>query len=286
MRGPAVASTVVIDNVEIEYNDMGSGPPLVFVHGLYVTGALWDDVAARLSGAHRCIVPTWPFGAQRKPVGPGVDVGVEAAGRRILKLLEVLDLSNVTLVANDTGGGIVLAALGNNLHDFDRVARLVFTNCDSFEHFPPSGFAPFVRLCRFSPKLGAGVLRLLATKRGMDQFASMVTRHGIDKARRSEIFGGFASSAEVRQESVRLTVDLNPRYTLAATTAINAWEKPVLLAWGNSDKLFPISHAQRLADAFPRAVLHTIDDSSTYVMLDQPDETASAISEFIKSVTE
>ena len=84
---------------------------------------------------------------------------------------------------------------------------------------------------------------------------------------------------------MRLTADLNPRYTLAATTAINAWEKPVLLAWGNSDKLFPISHAQRLADAFPHAVLHTIDDSSTYVMLDQPDETASAISEFIKSTT-
>lgn len=71
-----MADTVVIDNVEIEYNDMGSGPPLVFVHGVYVTGALWDDVAARLSGAHRCIVPTWPFGAQRKPVGPGVDLSL------------------------------------------------------------------------------------------------------------------------------------------------------------------------------------------------------------------
>jgi pimeloyl-ACP methyl ester carboxylesterase len=227
-------------------------------------------------------VPTWPFGAQRKPVGAGVDIGVEAAGRRILKLLEVLDLSNVTLVANDTGGGIVLAALGNNLHDFDRVARLVFTNCDSFEHFPPSGFAPLARLCRFNTTLGAGVLRLLATKPGLDQFASKVTRHGIDKARRNEIFGGFASSAEVRREAVRLTADLNPRYTLAATTAINAWEKPVLLAWGNSDELFPISHAERLADAFPHAVLHAIDDSSTYVMLDHPDETASAIAEFIK----
>jgi len=277
-----VADTVVVDNVEIEYDDTGSGPPLVFVHGVYVTGELWADVTARLSGAHRCIVPTWPFGAQRKPVGAGVDIGVEAAGRRILKLLEVLDLSNVTLVANDTGGGIVLAALGNNRPDFDGVARLGFPNCASFEHFRPSGFAPLARLCRFNTTLGAGVLRLLATKPGLDQFASKVTRHGIDKARRNEIFGGFASSAEVRREAVRLTADLNPRYTLAATTAINAWEKPVLLAWGNSDELFPISHAERLADAFPHAVLHAIDDSSTYVMLDHPDETASAIAEFIK----
>ena len=280
-----MSNTVVVDNVEIEYDDMGSGPPLVFVHGVYVTGALWGDVAARLSRSYRCIVPTWPFGAQRKAVGAGVDIGVEAAGRRILKLLEVLDLSDVTLVANDTGGGIVLAALGNNLDDFDRVARLVFTNCDSFEHFPPSGFAPLARLCRFNTTLGAGVLRLLATKPGLDMFASKVTRHGIDKARRNEIFGGFASSAEVRREAVALTADLDPRYTLAATPAINAWEKPVLLAWGNADELFPISHAERLADAFPHAVLHAIDDGSTYVMLDQPDETASAIAEFIKRTT-
>ena len=280
-----MSNTVVVDNVEIEYDDMGSGPPLVFVHGVYVTGALWGDVAARLSRSYRCIVPTWPFGAQRKAVGAGVDIGVEAAGRRILKLLEVLDLSDVTLVANDTGGGIVLAALGNNLDDFDRVARLVFTNCDSFEHFPPSGFAPLARLCRFNTTLGAGVLRLLATKPGLDMFASKVTRHGIDKARRNEIFGGFASSAEVRREAVGLTADLDPRYTLAATPAINAWEKPVLLAWGNADELFPISHAERLADAFPHAVLHAIDDGSTYVMLDQPDETASAIAEFIKRTT-
>lgn len=278
-----MANTVVVDDVEIEYNGLGSGPPLVFVHGIFVTGALWDDVATRLSGAYRCIMPTWPFGGQRKPVGPSADIGVEAAGRRILKLLEVLDLSDVTLVVNDTGGGIVLAALGSNPQGFDRVTRLVLTNCDSFEHFPPSGFAPIVRLFRLSTKLGAGILRLAATKKGMDQFASQVTRHGIDKARRSEIFGGFPSSAEVRREAVRLTADLHPRYTLAATTAINAWEKPVLVAWGNSDKLFPVSHAERLADAFPNAVLHIIDDGSTYVMLDQPDETVSAITEFIEN---
>ncbi|EUA65928.1 alpha/beta hydrolase fold domain protein [Mycobacterium xenopi 4042] len=61
-----------------------------------------DDVTHRLSDRYRCIAPTWPFGAQRKPVGPNVDLGVEAAGRRILGLLEALDLSDVTLVANDT----------------------------------------------------------------------------------------------------------------------------------------------------------------------------------------
>jgi pimeloyl-ACP methyl ester carboxylesterase len=45
----------------------------------------------------------------------------------------------------------------------------------------------------------------------------------------------------------------------------------------------PISHARRLADAFPHATLQPIPDSSTYVMLDQPDETAGAIAKFLNN---
>ena len=166
------ASRVVVDQAAIECVDVGSGPALVFVHGAYVTGAVWDRVADRLSAGHRCIVPTWPFGAQREPVGAGVDLTVAASGRRIVHLLEALDLSDVTLIANDTGGGIVLAALGDSTLDWGRVSRLVFTNCDSFEHFPPASFAPIVRLCRLSAKAGAAALRLLATGAGRRFFAS------------------------------------------------------------------------------------------------------------------
>ncbi|BCO34274.1 alpha/beta hydrolase [Mycobacterium heckeshornense] len=279
-----MAETVVVEGAEIEYNDTGSGPPLVFVHGVYVTGALWDDVTRRLSDRYRCIAPTWPFGAQRTPVGPHADLGVRAAGWRISGLLEALDLSDVTLVANDTGGGIVQAALGDGGLDFGRVARLVFTNCDSFEHFPPSGFAPLVRLCRLSATLGMVVLRLLATGPGLARFASTVTRRGIDRARWPALFGGFANSAAVRREAVRLTADLDPSYTLAATAAMKAWDKPVLILWGDSDRLFPMTHARRLAETFPHAQLRTINNSSTYVMLDEPNETASAISEFVAGV--
>lgn len=278
-----MANSVTIENVEIEYTDTGTGPAIVFVHGVYVTGALWQDVAERLSSDHRCIVPTWPFGAHRNPVDPGIDIGVAAAGRRIAKFLGALDLSDVTLVGNDTGGGIVQAALGNEMLDFGRVGRLVFTNCDSFENFPPSGFAPLVKMCKLNAALGATLLRLLASGPGLNMFAKSVTRHGIDASRHPAIFGGFASSAKVRRDAVRLTADLNPQHTLAATAAIESFDKPVLIAWGDADKLFPMADAQRLVEAFPHATLRTITDSSTYVMLDQPDELAEAIRSFVKS---
>lgn len=274
-------STVKVDGAAIEYTESGTGSPVVFVHGAYVTGAVWDDVAHRLSDKHRCLVPTWPFGAQRRPLTDPVDLSVAASGRRILGLLEALDLSDVTLVANDTGGGIVLAALGNPSQDWSRVARLVFTNCDSYEHFPPRSFAPIVRMCRLNRFVGRALMRLLTTPPGLAVFINAVTRDGIDTEQRAAIFGGFLSSAAVRRQAVRFTADLQPRHTMAAAGAIEVWTKPVLLAWGDTDDMFPLSHAQRLADAFPDAKLERIAGASTYVMLDRPVQTAVVVRQFL-----
>jgi pimeloyl-ACP methyl ester carboxylesterase len=122
---------------------------------------------------------------------------------------------------------------------------------------------------------------LLTTPLGRAMFANAVTRNGIDRHRQAPIFGGFLPSAEVRREAVRFSADLRPRYTMAAATAIEAWRRPVLVAWGSRDRMFPMTHAHRLFEAFPEAKLRTIEDSSTYVMLDQPDQTARAIHKFM-----
>lgn len=277
-----MTTTVTVDDADIDYIDVGSGAPIVFVHGAYVTGALWEDLIVRLSLSHRCIAPTWPFGAQRGPVGDDVDLGVVAAGRRIIGLLEALDLRDVTLVANDSGGGITLSALGILGLDWSRVSRLVFTNCDSYEHFPPKQFAPLVKLCRAIPPVGGAVLRLLATGPGLAVFKRAVTKKGIDQTRDTAIFGGFLTSPEVRREATRFTAALHPRHTAAAATAIAKWTKPVLIAWGTDDDLFPVEHARRLAEDFSDATLRLIDGSSTYVMLDRPEQTAQAIRTFVE----
>ncbi len=197
-------------------------------------------------------------------------------------LLERLDLHDVALVANDTGGGIVLAAVANAMPGWDRVSRLVFTNCDSFEHFPPHAFAPLVRLCAMSQTVGTLVLKGLTTGPGLKGFATAVTRDGIGQARRPAIFGGFLTSAAVRRDAARSTADLNSRHTLAAVDTLRKWDKPVLMVWGTDDKMFPLSHAQRLAQAFPSAEVRPVEGSSTYVMLDRPEETAEVIGHFLE----
>ncbi|EUA66100.1 alpha/beta hydrolase fold domain protein [Mycobacterium xenopi 4042] len=78
-----------------------------------------DDVTHRLSDRYRCIAPTWPFGAQRNRSAERRP-GCRGGGRRILGLLEALDLSDVTLVANDTRRNRASRA-GDDSLDFARV---------------------------------------------------------------------------------------------------------------------------------------------------------------------
>jgi pimeloyl-ACP methyl ester carboxylesterase len=267
---------VRVDGLDIEYVDTGTGPTVLFVHGVYVTGAVWNDVVTELGDDFRHVVPTWPLGAHSTP-SDGADLGAEAAARRIVHFMEALDLTDVTVVANDTGGGLVLASLGDPSLDTSRIGRMVLTNCDSYEHFPPGSFAQIVKLCRFSPALGGGVVRLLATGPGQAFFLKAVSKHPPTPNRQREIFGAFASSGAARRDAVTVTASLDPALTLRATPAIEAFDRPVTLAWGTEDELFPLDHALRLRDAFPRATLIEIPDCSAFVMLDAPQKLAEAI---------
>lgn len=268
--------TVRVDGAEIEYTGTGRGPSVLFVHGVYVTGAVWNDVVAELGEGFRCITPTWPLGAHRTPTD-GADLGAEAAARRIVHFMESLDLTDVTVVANDTGGGLVLASLGDPGLETSRIARLVLTNCDSYEHFPPGSFAQIVKLCRFSTALGGAVVRMLASGPGQAFFLKAVCKHPPALERQREIFGGFATSAAARRDAVTVTASLDPALTLRAAPAIEAFDRPVTLAWGTEDQLFPLGHARRLRDAFPHAALIEIPDCSAFVMIDAPRRLAAAI---------
>ena len=163
---------VEVDDVRIRYRSVGSGPVVVFVHGVWVGGALWDDVVRLLPG-HRCVVPTWPLGAHRDP-SPDADLSALATARRIPQLLETLELDDVTLVGNDTGGGLILGALGTGHPGLDRIGRIVLTNWDSYEHFPPKGFDKLVAMSRAVPPLGRLLLRTFATRVGRRYFLKSV----------------------------------------------------------------------------------------------------------------
>src|SRR5262249_51461606 len=150
---------------------------------------------------------------------------------RIAHFVEQLELDDVTIVANDTGGGLVLTMLGDQTLDLSRIGRLVLTNCDSYEHFPPGSFRHIVNICRVSAGIGGVILAGLAGKRGQRVFLKAVCKKPLSAQRQADVFGAFATSKATRKEGVKTTATLDPQLTLAASQAIEEFDNPVLLAW-------------------------------------------------------
>ena len=106
----------------IRYRDVGTGPVLFFVHGILVNGTLWRHVVANLAGRFRCIVPDLPLGGHSIPMEPGADMSPPGVARMVADLMRELDLRDVTLVGNDTGGAICQLVISNHP---ERIGRLV-----------------------------------------------------------------------------------------------------------------------------------------------------------------
>ena len=118
----------------IRYRDEGQGKPVVFVHGYLVDGRLWDGVVDSLSDRCRCLAPDWPIGSQPMAMKPDADLSPYGIAATIASFLEALDLEDVTIVGNDSGGAMSQVLVTRHP---ERIGRLVLTNCDTHENFPP-----------------------------------------------------------------------------------------------------------------------------------------------------
>src|SRR3954449_10730057 len=145
---------VALPQGTINYRESGEGPPIVFAHGLLVDGRLWRKVTPLLEG-FRCIVPDLPLGSHATPMNADADLSPPGLARIIAEFLEALELEDVVLVANDTGGAISQITAANHP---ERIGRLVLTNCDAFENFLPPAFRPMQWAARVPPVL-TGVMQ-------------------------------------------------------------------------------------------------------------------------------
>jgi pimeloyl-ACP methyl ester carboxylesterase len=269
-------STVELDQGPIRYRELGSGEPIVFVHGFLVDGRLWDGVAERLADRYRCILPDWPMGSHVLPMKPDADLTPPGIARLISDFLVALDLDRVTIVGNDSGGAISQVLVTSHP---DRIARLVLTNCDSYDNFPPFPFNAMPPLARLPGGVTALALpfRLGPIARGAyRQFSNKVS---------AELVEAWLSPSlrdpEIKRDTRKFTVGIDKRHTLAAAKRFGELEIPVLLAWAPNDRFFKLSDAERLAEAIPDSRLETIEGAKTFVALDQPQRLAELIGAFV-----
>ncbi len=261
----------------VHVHERGEGPVLLFVHGLLVDHTLWDEVVDRLADRHRCVAVDLPLGAHRTPMRPDADLTPPAVARLVAEVMDALDLRDVVLVGNDTGGGLCQMVVAAHP---ERLAGLVLVTCDAYEHFPPAVLRPAAWLGRAPAPLAHAVLRLLRFGPVMTAVVAPVNRRR--SAARSRAWAApLVADAGVRRDVLRFLADMRPAHTLAAVAGLRAFDRPALVVWGRRARLFPVADARRLAADLPQGRLELVDDTRTFISLDQPDRLAGLIGRFV-----
>jgi pimeloyl-ACP methyl ester carboxylesterase len=264
----------------IRYRELGTGEPVVLVHGLLTNGELWREVAPRLAQDLRVIVPDWPLGSHDLAMRDGTDFTLPGLAAIVAGFLDALELEGVTLVGNDTGGAVVQRVAVDHPA---RVGRVVLTPCDAFDNFLPPLFKPLQVAARVPGAVFAigNSLRPRFARRLPLAFGWLAKRPLPDDMT-DAFLAPLLRDRRIRKEVAALLRGVSKRYTQEAAARLGEFQRPVLIAWAPEDKVFPFEHAERLARAFPDARVERIEDSYTYVCADQPERTAQLIAQFAR----
>jgi len=272
----------------IDYEDTGGdGPVLVLLHGLMMDASLWDGLIAELASDYRCVAPTLPLGAHRHAMHADADLSLAAIARLVAEFLDRLDLHDVTLVGNDTGGALVQLIMADADADANaRVGRVVLASCDAFDNFPPGLTGKTLVL---TGKLSPGMfglfmqqMRLRMVRRLPIAFGWLTMRGDAATARWMK---PVLKQREIRRDAVRVlrAVAAEPRLLLDAAETLPSFDRPALVVWASADRVMPPEHGRRLAELLPQGQLVEVDDSYTLIPLDQPARLAQLVREFTKS---
>lgn len=258
----------------------GDGPVVVFVHGFLVDDRLWGDVPERLAARGcRTLAPTWPLGAHTTSMREGADLSPRGLARVVLSFLDELGLDQVTLVGNDTGGAICQFVIDE---DPGRVERLVLTNCDAFNTFPPYAFDALFRAARHPRLLRAAMssMRSARLRNGPLGFGGLVRRRLTAEETRPWV-EPYVTDAGVRADLASFARGWRRNDLADVATRLPVYQGPVLLCWAPEDRFFRISLGRRLERTFPDASLIEVERSRTFVPLDQPGRLTDEIARFV-----
>ena len=282
-RDPALGTPRELDLPQgtILCHEAGSGPPLVFVHGLRVNANLWRKVVERLSPSFRCIALDMPLGSHLAGAGERAELTPPGVAKLIPEALEALDIADATLVGNDTGGALCQIVASSRP---ERVARLVLTSCDYRDNFPPLAFRPLKQLVRV-PGATQAILTLLRPRaaRRLPLVFGWLAKRPIEREAEDSYLSPSLVDPDVRADLRRFLPAIHPRYTREAAERLAGFDRPALVAWSRDDRFFPREHAEELQRTLPDARLEWVEDSYTFSPEDRPDRLAELIASFAVS---
>ncbi len=270
-------STIDISAGTIHYEATGpeNGRPVVFVHGYLMGSRLWRQVSQRLAERGlRCIAPTWPLGAHPEPLRPGADRTITGVAGIVAEFLAALELEDVVLVGNDTGGVVTQLVA---VHHPERLGALVLTSCDAFEHFPPPILKPVILAAKTKAVFRTAIQAMRAPAARRRAYEGLA-HSDIDDLTRTWV-RPVLSDAEIAEDLRQFTLSMRAEVTTGVAARLPEFDKPTLIAWSGDDVFFEQADGARLAAIIPGARLEVIEGARTFSMLDRPDRLADLLSD-------
>jgi pimeloyl-ACP methyl ester carboxylesterase len=281
-RSPLLGEPHELDLAQgrLQYFTRGDGPPIVFCHGWLANANLWRDVVDSLSADHQCFALDLPLGSHRVAMNEDADLSPDGCGALIADALAALELSDVTLVGNDSGGAYSQIAVAMQP---ERVARLVLNSCETpYDEFPPPPFDGLPAAARDVQTLGTllGVLRDPAVRATPPAYGLLI-KHPIEQTVSDSYALPCLHSSGVLADTSKVMASAKSAPVHAAGKKLIAeFERPVLFAWGTEDQVFPIAHAERYAEQLRDGRVEPIADAYSFTPEDQPEALATAIARF------
>ncbi|WP_410635722.1 alpha/beta fold hydrolase [Amycolatopsis sp. cmx-4-83] len=234
---------------EVSYVDVGEGPVTLFVHGAGTNNLLWRKAIAELAGERRCVAPDLP-GHGGSPVTATQDLSLNGLARLLEDFCESLELGELDLVANDTGGAVAQVFA---VHHAGRLRTLALTNCDTRGNLPPAAFRPIVELAERgelaprSVRLAAHPGRMRAGALGGGYERPDEVPGEVLEAFVRPVFG----TLEAARQFERLLTSVRGEELDAIEPLLKAFTVPTLLVWGTGDPNFGVEWAHRFAETVP-----------------------------------
>ncbi len=270
-----------VDGGRMHVLDVGprDAPVMLALHGNPTWSFYWRRLIAHYSERYRVVVPDHiGCGLSDKPQ----DWPYQLAGHvgNVGKVIDALDLKDITLVVHDWGGAIGMGAATARPELF---SRFVVTNTGAWLSM---AIPPSIALCKI-PVFGPIAVR------GFNGFARVATLRatskGLDEEARTGLLAPYDSWAN-RIATLRFVEDIplmasHPSYgELARIDAGLAGlaDRPMLICWGDDDFCFTPAFRAEWQRRFPDAEVHAWDDVGHYVMEDAPERLLDHVDRFLE----
>ncbi len=249
-NGKPTRASVATPSGRISYVEQGSGPVALFVHGVLLNSHLWRNQMAELSDIRRCIAVDLLAHGETE-IAPDQDVSVTANAEMLKQFLDAMNIEQVDVVANDSGGGIsqIFAALYP-----EYVRSLTLTDCDTHDNWPPEAFKPFVNMAA-----GGGLRKtleaMLADKNVYRSPRALGPAYEQpDKVSDETIetyLRPFLRADQRLRDLERFLAAFDNKHTLAIEGRLKQLKAPTLIVWGTDDVYFDVKWSHWLANTIP-----------------------------------